>query len=286
MAYTVAPEVIYSKSADISKETAESCSWTTNLSKAISALGAKPREQATSNLQDVRQVSLTVLEQDAPEVNARRKIAATVRAGIHVGGHLLAIRDFKEDNKISASTKSCDGLNTLVKELAESIDHWARDEELPQCTNDCEGIHPDEPIYTAAVITDEADDAVNDTVRNECKWLDYMPGLIATAYSDDAPPMQPPLIVKENLVRSPSIRTLVLRVNNVHVIGGGGFTGPKWISMQGELHDGALLVGSFKVLQRDKFGGMKACTQLRSMSESLADKIAEWLRNPELDAKL
>lgn len=80
-------------------------------------------------------------------------------------------------------------------------------------------------------------------------------------------------------------RRLVLRVDEVHAIGGGGYTGPKWMDMSGELLEGNLLVASFKS-HSTSGRGLTTCRSHDSLSDSTTDMIVNWLNSPSIDAKL
>jgi len=80
-------------------------------------------------------------------------------------------------------------------------------------------------------------------------------------------------------------RRLVLRVNNVHALAGGGLSGPKWMAMSGELREGKLLVANFESYSSSG-RGHTTCRSVDSLSDSTTGMIVAWLRSPTLGAKL
>jgi hypothetical protein len=173
--------------------------------------------------------------------------------------------------------------------VGEDIADWLDDTYLPECTGTCPGIHPDQPIVVVRDIPPSEPDAMNDEIVNECKWPTYMSGLVVDAFNGlDDRPLAAVVLAKDNGPVNTG-RRLVLHVDNIHVIGGGGFTGPKWIAMHGELYDGDLQVASFEVTKLGGglgWAGLRTCSALRSKSEDLAENIAKWLRDPKMKEKL
>ncbi len=129
------------------------------------------------------------------------------------------------------------------------------------------------------------DDALNETVRRDCKFQTAIIGTLLTAFNDVDPPPRARL---ESGIVHPDAKTgrrLVLRVMNVHALAGGGWTGPKWMDLAGELYDGKTMVGSFES-HTTSGRGLTTCRSVESLSESSADRIANWLRSPSLGARL
>jgi hypothetical protein len=128
-------------------------------------------------------------------------------------------------------------------------------------------------------VTPYADGVGNDDVRQKCDWNAKLSENIAQSAEGG-------VSVTDQDLSQISGKVLTMKVIGVHAIGGGGFTGPKWAKVQGELHDGDKLVGSFVAERRSLGGGLTACRLLTSLGQELGEDIAEWLKNPTLDAKL
>ena len=76
-----------------------------------------------------------------------------------------------------------------------------------------------------------------------------------------------------------------LHVENIHALAGGGYCGPKWMAMSGELREGNLFVASFQ--SHSTLGrGLTTCRSLDSLSDDTTDMIAKWLNSPSIDAKI
>ena len=81
-------------------------------------------------------------------------------------------------------------------------------------------------------------------------------------------------------------KKLALVATHLHAIGGGGWTGPKWLVLQGKLMDGKTLLGNFEVRRQTIRGSMRACGTLETLSEKITEDILEWLKAPGMNAKL
>lgn len=81
-------------------------------------------------------------------------------------------------------------------------------------------------------------------------------------------------------------KKLALVATHLHTLGGGGFTGPKWLVLDGKLMEGGKLLGNFEARRQTIRGAYTACSTLESLSEDIAEDIVEWLKAPGLNAKL
>jgi hypothetical protein len=127
-------------------------------------------------------------------------------------------------------------------------------------------------------VTPYADGVGTDDVRNKCDWNSKLGDDIAHHAEGAAS-------VTDTEVSQLSGKVLTMKITQVHAIGGGGWTGPKWAEVQGELHDGGKLVGSF-VAHQHTMVGMTACGSLDRLGRELGEGIADWLKEPTLNAKL
>lgn len=67
--------------------------------------------------------------------------------------------------------------------------------------------------------------------------------------------------------------------------GGGGFSGPKSITIHGELVQGGAVVASFDARRTTMRGG-GTCDQLRVVADAIGKDVRPWLAAPTLNAKL
>lgn len=134
-----------------------------------------------------------------------------------------------------------------------------------------------EPVSIAR-ITPYVDGVGNEAVRKECDWNTKLSSNIARSAESG-------VTVTDVDLSQVSGKVLTMRITHVHAIGGGGWTGPKWAAVEGELHEGGKLVGSFEAHPHTS-SGMTACSALDHLGKELGEDIAEWLKAPTLNAKL
>lgn len=211
---------------------------------------------------------------------------AIVRGNLFRNGKLVATRDFQNDESFKADKPPCTALQALGTSLGKEVSDWVVLTPLMPCDDDCAGIRPDEPIVVANEVLVTHSESVNDTVRQECGWLSGMVNRLARSFNEDQTPtprarLEPRAIDIEKYRG----RRLVLRVKEMHALGGGGWSGPKWLSMAGELYDGKLLVGSFESYTTSG-RGFTTCRSVDSLSDHTAEMIVNWLVSPTINAKL
>lgn len=265
------------------------CAWEASLvgsitakSKGDIALASAPATPAGVRLK-VEIVRLTL--ERGPKKGTHEAI---VRANIVRDGKLLATRDFQNDESFKTAKPACDALQALGSTLGKSIAEWAprASRALMECGDECVGIHPDETIVIGAEVLIAGPDAINDSVRDECKWLSAMVALLVEEFNEyDEPIPRAKLEARPIDIEKYTGRRLVLRVKEIHALGGGGWTGPKWMSLSGELHDGKALVGTFESYANSS-RSLTACGSVSSLSEESAELIANWLRSPTMGARL
>lgn len=85
-------------------------------------------------------------------------------------------------------------------------------------------------------------------------------------------------------------KVLHLEFTNVHGPGGGAWSGPKIVTVEGTLTDNGEVIGSFigtRYSTGGAFGGYKGtCSILGRCIKALGKDIAAWLKNPTMDAML
>jgi len=113
-------------------------------------------------------------------------------------------------------------------------------------------------------------------IRKECDWNTTLPRYLAAESKGR---------VLVNDKASASDSKLALVATAVHAAGGGPFSGPKWLTLEGKLTKGGKSLGNFEV-RRQTMSGYDVCGTLTSLSEEIAGDILEWLDKPGKDAKL
>jgi hypothetical protein len=85
-------------------------------------------------------------------------------------------------------------------------------------------------------------------------------------------------------------RVLEMEITEVHAPGGGGFSGPKWMTVKGELYDKGKQIGSFRAKRYSTggaFGGFKGtCAIIGRCTKAIGSDIASWLSAPTQNAEL
>ena len=264
----------------------EACTWEAGLLSAA-ATRSKSADTVAGKAPAILglRLSLQVAQLKLSRAARKSEYSAVVRGNVSYEGKLLATRDFTDNKTFDNGQSACDALRTVGASLGERVAQWASQTRFMECGDDCGGIHPDEPIAVGAQILIGNDDAINDTVRDECRLPTAMVAKLLEAFNEADPPPRAKLESRAIDIEKYPGRRLVLRVDNVHAAGGGGFSGPKWMDMSGELWDGKTRVANFDS-HTNSGRGFTMCKSVESLSESTADLIAEWLRSPTLDAKL
>lgn len=119
---------------------------------------------------------------------------------------------------------------------------------------------------------------VSQAVRDQCqlnrKVASYVKRYANAAYSDD-----------------PSIgRYVEMSISEVFALGGGSWTGPKWMTVDGTLKQDGETVASFRA-KRATMGGVFAgfkgtCAMVGRTARAIGKDISVWLENPVDGARL
>lgn len=121
---------------------------------------------------------------------------------------------------------------------------------------------------------------VRDAIKQECELETLIPEYIERgARKSDIE------IVLSDDPGSATGKVLQLEITYVLAPGGGGFSGPKSVTVRGELRDNGEVIGSFQAA-RFSTRGSRTCTILDRCVRAIGEDIAAWLENPSMDAKL
>jgi hypothetical protein len=264
----------------------EECDWESQVvqSSVMKSRNFVVMASASSSASGQR-LSLHVVRLKLSRAAKKSDYSVVIRADVADADRLVATREFQEDASFDNGRSGCDSLRTVGASLGEAVAGWVAETRFMKCGVDCDGIHPDESIVIGAQVLIGEADAINDTVRNDCRFATAMVDLLVKTFNEYDPAPRAKLESRAIDVQQYSGRRLLLRVHNVHALGGGGWTGPKWMDMSGELWDGKSLVGNFYA-HTSSGRGLTTCRSVDSLSESAAYKIVEWLRNPTLGASL
>jgi hypothetical protein len=112
-------------------------------------------------------------------------------------------------------------------------------------------------------------------VQSECGLQTLVPQAVQQAGAD------------VTLVDAPAKggRWLELSISEVHAPGGGPFSGPKWMTVTGKLHDRGKVIGSFRA-KRISTGPRSTCGSLAKIATVIGQDVAAWLAAPSMNAEI
>lgn len=130
-------------------------------------------------------------------------------------------------------------------------------------------------VQVARTIAFAPSAGASDNVKQECQLQTQVPAAIQQAGTD------------VQLVDAPnkSGRALELTISELHAPGGGIFSGPKWMTVEGKLYEKGKLIGSFRA-KRHSTALKSTCGTLARISLAIGQNIAAWLNAPTMDAEL
>lgn len=263
------------------------CEWEPGIAAAVrQQAGAALSPAGATPAAPAYKLSLQVIRHEFTRWEKKSQYLVGVRADVTQGGKLVATRDFQYHDSFRNEKPGCDTLKSIGTYLGGDIGKWVEPARFMECGEACTGIHPDEPIVVGAEVLLGGPDAINSTVRDECRFQPKMAARLVEEYNGvDYPPQRAKLDPRAIDVEKYTGRRLILKVNDVHAVGGGGFTGPKWAVMSGEMREGDQVVASFSV-KNTSGRGFTTCRSVDSLIDGLSWSIVQWLRGPTLGARL
>ena len=140
-----------------------------------------------------------------------------------------------------------------------------------------------ETLTISSVLPFAEGSGASPAVMNECQLETKLPGFIKSYGKKNVTVTTDPLEEAEGKV-------LFIEFTHILGTGGGGWSGPKTVSVRGELRDGEEVTGSFTATRYSTggaFGGFKGtCSILGRCVKTLGRDIANWIKNPTMDAHL
>jgi hypothetical protein len=134
-----------------------------------------------------------------------------------------------------------------------------------------------EPVRVPSKISFADPGVASDAVRKECQLETNIPQAIAEAGGDD---------VKVTDDAGKSGKVFTGKITNVLAPGGGAWSGPKSVLIEGELKENGKVVGTVAARRNTTRGGYGTCGMLNHAAKAAAKDIAEWFKSPSMDARL
>lgn len=132
--------------------------------------------------------------------------------------------------------------------------------------------------------TFNASSGANDNVKAECE----LPQKLSTFIKDNAKGSYDEVNVGD--AAAGAGRTLKIEFTNVLGVGGGAWSGPKSVTIQGTLTEGDKVIGTFlgrRTSTGGAFGGFKGtCAIIGRCVKTLGSDVGNWLKSPSMDGKL
>lgn len=127
----------------------------------------------------------------------------------------------------------------------------------------------------ASSVTFGVGSGASDKVQQECQLQTLVPQGVQQSGVD------------VQLVDKPSkgARYLELTISEVHAPGGGPFSGPKWMTVQGKLYDKGKVIGTVRA-KRVTTGMKSTCGSLAKLARVIGQDLAGWLAAPSMNAEI
>lgn len=146
------------------------------------------------------------------------------------------------------------------------------------CTSSVLAAEPAAKIRVAAKMDGTTGEHVPEAVQKECTAFGtVVPELLAKGNKE--------VSVVPDLGDKAQGRVLELKVTEVRAHGGGVYSGPKKMTIEGKLSKGGEPVGSFTA-RRGSMKRSRTCKLLVAVEKGLSKDILKWLKEPTMDAKI
>lgn len=140
-------------------------------------------------------------------------------------------------------------------------------------------------LYVQTPATYDKDAGVNAKVKDECAIENRVPFFIQENAKKNFE-----VVPAKDVKEAGKAKALTLTIMSVQGVGGGAWSGPKAITVQGTLTESGKVVGTFTARRTSgggAFGGYKStCSIFERCAKTLGTDIATWLQSPSMNASL
>ena len=145
--------------------------------------------------------------------------------------------------------------------------------------SDAEAEGPPEILLADTAIPYLDADAADEDLQRHCDWNRTTAAYLASESEGR--------VVLPGSTATPAPRKrLTLVTQTLHTVGGGLWTGPKWVVIEGTLTENGRTIGSFEGRRQSIAGSFSGCKTVRELGQAVADDILGWIEAPKMNSKL
>ena len=243
------------------------CPWDERL-LAYLASSTKNRVVVTPKLEDVQGQKIVLQAKFGPIVTGKDNKAAT--SWIEVTGTLFdesgkPLGDFGfRDDRYAGYLHECKRAIRLSEGLGDSVAEWLEE--------------PSPGVKIAEKISTLHEDTIDPDIKQSCPWDTELNANLINLTSGQVYRAQEDFNTAEG-------RKLAMTIVSSRMLGGGIYTGFKWMKVVGSLTENGRETGSFIAL-RHSFRAWTGCGMVTRLNEKIASDIAKWLKKPTMNARL
>lgn len=252
--------------ADGSTSPGQECPWDARLVEYL-AKSSGNRVVITPKPMEAQGQKLILTGRLGPTVGTGEKAAPS---WIEVTGTLLdengkPLGDFGfRDDRYSGNLHKCKQAIRLGEGLGDSIAGWLEE--------------PKPGIKIAETINTLRDDTIDQEIKKSCPWNTELPNYLTGMTFGN-------VYQVTDDIGTAGGKKLLLTIVNSRLLGGGLYSGFKWLTVTGSLVDNDHEIGSF-IAVRKSFRAWTGCGISDRLSYEIAYDISNWLQNPTLNARL
>jgi Glu-tRNA(Gln) amidotransferase subunit E-like FAD-binding protein len=126
------------------------------------------------------------------------------------------------------------------------------------------------------------DSGATDELKEECEFQTRLP-----EYLKKEAKRSVDVVLSKDPLEDAEGKTLSLEITNMYGLGGGAYSGSKSAVVSGELKENGEVIASMSARRHSIMGMMPGtCSIMKRIAKKMGEDIAEWLKEPTMDAKL